>query len=358
MNEFERQFRAFITNRPDCRILDDGRQNIPGGIADFLLNGEQICAELKCLDEDTLEKLQAFATELIENRNLNIYGTVPFEKIIDGQADRGKLNRKAINKIARRLETDFRDANNQIKNTKRALRIFQAHGLVILANTGNQPLDPRLAGSFLGLLFNRRKPDGQPICSSIDAVLYHTQIHNVGDLDGVGLRPAITLLRDGRSQYEPLKAYLDRLLEDWAAFNGIPMFVAEQSFDQIKDFSRTPMRRMGLGKAIKSNAKGLRIAASFPIPARCKKCDATFAHPAWNGNAMYVNEPQKDLLVVGFVCPRCDDIADTRVADFATDRDGDTINVYPWTGSLDDILKPDWRKFIDRSERPNIEFPG
>jgi hypothetical protein len=66
---------------------------------------------------------------------------------------------------------------------------------------------------------------------------------------------------------------------------------------------------------------------------------------------MYVNEAQKDFFVVGFVCPQCDGIADTRVADLAVDREGEVIRVYPWTGSLDDMLKPDWRQFIDRADR-------
>ena len=117
------------------------------------------------------------------------------------------------------------------------------------------------------------------------------------------------------------------------------------------------MKRAGILKALKEKPEPPYIAASFPMPARCKNCGARFAHPAWNGNAMYVNEPQKDLFVVGFVCPRCDEIAETRVADLTVDRDGDTISVYPWTGSLDDMLKPNWQKFIDRSDQPHVDLP-
>ena len=82
----------------------------------------------------------------------------------------------------------------------------------------------------------------------------------------------------------------------------------------------------------------------------------TFAHPAWSGNPMYVNEPQKDFLVLGFVCPRCDKIADTRVADLGVDRDGEAVRVYPWTGSLDDMLDAGWRSFIDRSDPHKIDL--
>jgi hypothetical protein len=100
---------------------------------------------------------------------------------------------------------------------------------------------------------------------------------------------------------------------------------------------------------LKQKPKPPYINARFELPAICKECGATFAHPAENRNkGMYVNEPQKDLYVIGFVCPVCDQIADTRVADLAIDRDGEMINVYPWTGTLDDMLKPSWRSFIDR----------
>lgn len=348
MVEFEARFKNFLARRQDCKIVDDGSHHTPGGVADFLLDGGNICAELKCLDEDTLEKLQAFAAELIETRDLAVYGNVPFEEIIDGQADRGELNRTAIYKIARRLETEFRDANKQLKNTKKTLQLPRAQGLLIFANTKNQALDPKLAGSFISWLFNRRKPSGAPVCSSIDAVLYLTLIHDVGDLGGVRLQPAITLLRDDRPEYKRLDDYLQTFLEDWAAFNGIPMFAAEKPFEEIEDFSRTPMRRMGLAKGV----KGFKIAINFEFPALCPKCGATFAHPAGNGNSMYINEPQKELLVVGLVCPQCDNIAATRVADLAVDRDGDTISVYPWLGRLENISGADWRKFIDRSGGP------
>jgi hypothetical protein len=72
---------------------------------------------------------------------------------------------------------------------------------------------------------------------------------------------------------------------------------------------------------------------------------------------MYVNEAQRDFLVIGFVCPKCNKIADTRVADLAVDKEGEVIRVFPWTGSLDDMLKPNWRNFIDRSDRPDIDVP-
>jgi hypothetical protein len=219
---------------------------------------------------------------------------------------------------------------------------------LIFANTKNQALDPKFAGSFISWLFNRRKPDGAPVCSSIDAVLYLTLIHHVGDLGGVRLQPALTLVRDDRPDYKSLNDYLTAFLEDWATFNGIPMFAAEKPFEQIEDFSRTPMRRMGLPKGV----KGLKIALNFEFPALCPKCAATFAHPAGNGNAMNVNEPQKDLLIVRVICPRCHDVAATRVADLAVDRQGDTISVYPWIGRPEEMMGADWRRFIDRSEGP------
>jgi hypothetical protein len=64
---------------------------------------------------------------------------------------------------------------------------------------------------------------------------------------------------------------------------------------------------------------------------------------------MVVNEPQKDLLVVGILCPVCKDIAATRVADLRVDRQNDTVSAYPWRGSPNDFVGPEWRKFIDRS---------
>ena len=80
MNEFEKRFRGFITNLPRAKILDDGTSNTKGGVADFLLNNDLVVAELKCLDENMIQKLQEFATDIIEGRNLNIYGSVSLLK--------------------------------------------------------------------------------------------------------------------------------------------------------------------------------------------------------------------------------------------------------------------------------------
>jgi hypothetical protein len=269
-------------------------------VADFLLNNDLVVAELKCLDENMIQKLQEFATDIIEGRNLNIYGSVPFTKVIEEQPDRLELKRQAILKIGKPLERDFKKANAQIKNTKKNLQLKNAHGLLILVNTQNQPLEPRVAVWFLSLLFNRRKHNSDAICSSIDCILYLTQIHTVGELDEVRLNPAITLVRDERPDYAELKTYLSEFVEEWAAFNNIPLFAAEQSFERIQDFSKTPMRRRVLPKSLKEKPKPPYIAAKFSLPALCQQCGAKFAHPAGSGNPMYVNEPQKDCFCRGF----------------------------------------------------------
>lgn len=348
MIPFETKLRGFIRTCPDCKILDDGSKNPKGGVADFLLNNDKVVAELKCLEENMLAKLQEFATELINSRNLNMFGQVPFDKIIEMQADQSRLKKAAIKKIGGdRLQTDFRDANRQIRNTKNRFGLPGSYGLLIVANTGNNPLQPDLAYWFLSLLLRKRKENGSPLCSAIDCILYLSEIHNLGRLDGVALKPAIIIPRDERPEYEALNDYLGNgFLRDWANFNNIPFFEAEKRYNEIQNFSQTPMRRL---VPLKEKPRPPYINARFPIPALCKECGATFAHPAdVQSKGMYVNEPQKDLYVVGFVCPQCDQIADTRVADLAVDKDGDIINVYPWTGTLDDMLKPSWRNFIDR----------
>ena len=73
---------------------------------------------------------------------------------------------------------------------------------------------------------------------------------------------------------------------------------------------------------------------------------------------VFVNEPQKGLLAVGFVCPRCDGIAATYAADLVVDRKQDITTVFPWTGTVDDFLRTDWRSFIDRrNPPPNFVIP-
>ena len=358
MNDFEKRFRQFISSRSECKILDDGKSNVNGEIADFLLDAKRIIAELKCLDEDMIEKLQTLATEIIDGRNLEFYGEFPFSDLIDSQPDKNELKKQAVLKIAGPLERHFKKANSQIKNIKRQLNLEDSHGLLILANTHNASLEPQAALWFLSVLLHRRKQDGSPICSSIDCILYLTQVHRVGELDGVKLQPAVTMLREEHYKYDGLDKYLQELLEDWAKFNNVPIFFSEKPFHEITDFSKIPMRRGGLLKDLTKRPKGWYIAVSFSMPALCGNCGARFAHPAADRNPMYVNEPQKDLLAVGFVCPRCDGIAATYAADLVVDRKQDIVTVYPWTGTVDDFLRTDWRSFIDRrNPPPNFVIP-
>jgi dTDP-4-dehydrorhamnose reductase len=256
VNDFEKRFRQFISGRTGCKILDDGAAVLNGEIADFLLDDGRIIAELKCLDEDMIEKLQQLATEIIEGRNLPIYGKFPFSDLIESQPDRSDLKKQAVLKIAGPLGRHFKKANSQIKNIKRQLRLEESQGLLIVTNTHNASLEPQAALWFLSVLLHSRKQDGSPICSSIDCILYLTQVHRLGELDGVKLQPAVTMLREEHPKYRRLYQYVQEFLEHWAKFNGLPIFFIEKPFHEITDFSRTPMRRGGLLKDLNERPKG------------------------------------------------------------------------------------------------------
>jgi hypothetical protein len=72
MAQFEKRFLHFIASCPDCKILNDGNSNPEGGIADFLIRGDRVVAELKWLATDKLDALQRLGTELIETRDLAV----------------------------------------------------------------------------------------------------------------------------------------------------------------------------------------------------------------------------------------------------------------------------------------------
>ena len=346
MTELEKRFRSFIASCPDCKILDDGNSNPEGGIADFLINGDRVVAELKCLATDKLDALQRLATELIETRDLAIYGEIPFDRIVEDQPDRSSLKRKAILTIAGRLQDDFKDANNQIKNTKSRLGLTDSHGLLILANTSNRPLDPELAHDFLSFVFNKRKEkDGPPICSSIDCVLYLPQLHTLGRLpDGGGLQPAMPLFRDERVEYEPVRRYLvNTFLKKWAAFNGQRYVVTDQPFPETKDFSNAPLR--SLDTAAKQSQRAWYTQPHFVTPRRCLECGIGLECPPV-GERMYTDKPQPNCFVLFFVCPSCHQVAEVQVADLGVDRQGNIVNLHPWAGTQADLTAANWRDFI------------
>ena len=224
MDNFEQIFKGFINQLPGCEVLEDVFDKYhlrQFSNADYFLKNRKIVAELKCLEQDSMPKLQEFVDELIETRGKIFYGEMAFDKYIKDFPDKDKLNKKALKIATHALKNDIGKANKQILETKQALGLSNSSGLLIVINVNNKALMPDLARHALLSLLNTRSFLGKTNYNSISACIYISEAY-----PEFGLLPFIVIERD-RSKSQDLAAidikYLEELQPKWAQLRGIPL---------------------------------------------------------------------------------------------------------------------------------------
>ena len=224
MDNFEKIFKGFINQIPGCEVLENvfDKQHLRQfSNADYFLKNRKIVAELKCLEQDSMPKLQEFIDELVETRDKIFYGEMAFDMYIKDFPDKDKLSKKALKIVTHALKNDIGKANKQILETKRKLDLSNSSGLLIVVNVNNKALRPDLAGYALLSLLNTRSFLGKTNYNTISACIYLSEAH-----PEFGLLPFIIIERD-RSKAKDLVEmdikYLENLQEQWAEFRDIPL---------------------------------------------------------------------------------------------------------------------------------------
>jgi len=105
--------------------------------ADFLFREQNIVAELKTLEKEARQehdrKLQARVNDWMQRRVLVVYG----RPTIELQNVPPICQREWLSILQRPVEKIIRDANKQIRSTKKSLQLASAKGLLLIANQGN-----------------------------------------------------------------------------------------------------------------------------------------------------------------------------------------------------------------------------
>lgn len=122
--------------------------------ADYWFKSENVVAELKQLEADW------FSQDTFQTKLSTLYagwikqGTVPRPSSYPVQIELQNLPvycaREVLDPLKRKLEvTTVKEANKQIRETKKNLNIPSAKGLLILVNEGNRALRPEVMGHLL-----------------------------------------------------------------------------------------------------------------------------------------------------------------------------------------------------------------
>lgn len=226
-NQFEDLFNRFIRQQSDCALLSEALKGARFRNADYLLKGQEIIAELKTLEVDTTPKLQTYAEQIIKERSIAFYGALPFNEVIQYQPDKDKLNERAFNLAIGPIERMVKEANRQIRDTKKALRLPRAAGLIILANAGNALLDWALMQDALLNLLRTKGFMGRTHYSNIGACLYLSRIKR--DLKQQGQHSTLPIAFVQRVDYHPGEiipvdlGYIEEFRNRWAKWCGVTL---------------------------------------------------------------------------------------------------------------------------------------
>jgi len=144
--------------------------------------------------------------------------------VFKSQSDADELRRQAIRKVGSSLENHIKQANAQIKATKKQGRLDRFFGVCILANVANEPLTHEAASWLFSSLLEARNADGSKRFQGIDCVWYLPEIpsHRVRINESLDAFLSVLVPRDERTAYDPLLRSLDDLSRAWARFNGRP----------------------------------------------------------------------------------------------------------------------------------------
>src|SRR5262249_601334 len=144
----EQKFQDFMSQLPFVEVID--ALPIPDEFneekrADYLLENRKVIVELKTLESDPEYKINE---ELDKHRDRDdfplFYGKQELSKILKHLSDGQKINSRIFYKISRSIESAFRDANKQIRSSKRVFDCRNASGLLVLLNHNIDVLSPEV----------------------------------------------------------------------------------------------------------------------------------------------------------------------------------------------------------------------
>lgn len=223
----ERRFLAFMGNVPGAESLDEllaGEAYRGQRRADYLLFGRRAIFEVKSLEVDPSEKVEA---EMAHHRDRTdfplIYGEVGLDKVLRHLPDGKEINDKIYLHVTRSVDAAARSAEDQIENTARLLHLDRSIGVLVLLNQNVDILTPEAVAYRLAMLLKRKNDDGSfrtPIAYCW--VLFES--HSLRDGPATTTLPMLALRGPSAKKNQWFEEPFAYLQTAWASYNGYPLF--------------------------------------------------------------------------------------------------------------------------------------
>lgn len=205
-------------------------------IADYMFLERKIVCEIKTLNKDTKEKIEKIVDDLRDRDEFPIfYGEWEVDKILKNLSDGEQIQQKMAESATSPIEGTIKDANRQIRDTKRLFEIPNAKGIVIIINESVEILDAEFSKWRISRCLTKKTSSGTSRFESIDTVWFLDEAHQL--LVRPGLRGPISLQIIGPSNDVFVSNYIDYLMTQWATYVGIPIqWISEENLrkEQIR----------------------------------------------------------------------------------------------------------------------------
>jgi hypothetical protein len=218
-NDFEVAFKQFVTGFGGEVLLETSDSKV----ADYLFREQNIVAELKCLMQDQTDamnqKVVQITLEWIKTHNKFPPGySGEFLEIAKVPRE---ISDRWLDVLRSPIENFVRDANRQIRETKKLLNISDAKGLVLIFNQGN-PLHNR-PNDFRKLIESvLRKRDSRRNLrfTNIHGVVYFSFETVKSESEQMSFWAPMQVREKLTEDVMPMRTFQRELRDAWYAFVG------------------------------------------------------------------------------------------------------------------------------------------
>lgn len=235
----EDRFFTFCRRFPDAEEIDVvvAPETIPTGlkIADFLFEKRSIVCEVKTLTNETGLKLARY----MEQNGIGpsqLGSGIHIIRDLFLQMDDGERKfQKAITLITTPLCDGVDEAEKQIRDTKQLLDLPNADGLVVILNERVTLAGPPLIMERLAQRLAKKTADGAPYHKNLTHFLHIGEKYTLGDENNfLNLSLSNPLVTEQNSS----AAFTQRLMKEWAHFNGQSFAMASPEHEELLHASK------------------------------------------------------------------------------------------------------------------------
>ena len=189
---------------------------------------------------DPADKPQKFMDKLMKEGRVLVYGTLSTDRIFAGMPDGEEQKRRMLRTITKGLETSFEAADKQTRDTRDLFEIQDAVGIVVILNLSAPTLRPDVMSYGLSQVLAKRTIDGGIRYPHNDGVVVFSEAHTDVSRGGRGA-PCFSSPTPHTRSAQSVRAFSDALVNEWAAFNGLPLWPVNTN-----EVLRRPKRSTGM----------------------------------------------------------------------------------------------------------------